>query len=132
MTDYGSSRRRARAGLVSMGYRQQGVYPITAYPIQGTSAIYANPSYGDPYQDKGWLLPLLTAAGASVSNHLLNQDKITANATAQKAALEIEALEAANRPYLYISVALVFSVAVMGVIGTRNRPKAQSKPKGQV
>ena len=130
MADYGSSRRRSRAGLVSMGYRQQGVYPITAYPIQGTSAVYANPSYGDAYQDKGWLVPLLTAAGASISNHLLKQDKITANASAQKAALQIEAIEAANRPYLYLSVAILGGAIFLGFASRKTRAKVPSKPKG--
>ena len=133
MADYGSSRRRARAGLVSMGYRQQGGYPIMAYPIQGSSAVYANPSYGSAdYQDKGFVLPLLSALTTGVSQHFLEQDKITANATAQKAALEIEAIEAANRPYMILAGTILGSVLILGFVAAINAPKAKSKPVGNM
>ena len=118
---YGSSRRRARAGLQTMRYRQQGGYPISTKPIGDQLAIYANPmtSYGSTqYSDKGWafLVPLFGAGATAVSNHLLAQDAQAANAQAQANAQQIEAAEAANRPFLYLAGAFVIGASILAVV----------------
>lgn len=118
---YGSSRRRARAGLQAMRYRQQGGYPIATRPIGDNLAIYANPttSYGSPqYSDKGlaFLMPLFAAGAGAISNHLLAQDAQAANAQAQANAQQIAAAEASNKPFLYMAGAFVLGVSMLAVV----------------
>jgi len=125
---YGASQRRSRAGLISLASRG-GTYPIRAYPIQGSAAVYANPAYGsvESETEYGWLLPLLTTAAGALSNHFLASDAQAANAQAQANAQQIAALEAANKPYLYLGAAFVLGAMVLGIAAVGSSKKKTPK-----